>query len=385
MGAQSVSQVDRVVAGLYEAAAIPELWPTAMRAVADHVGATSADLYRWSAADGYDATTPSSGIEPGMRRVYADYYVRIDPLIGRVLPYGPGTIFNCADHVEAAEVERSEYYQDYMLRWGHRYLAAAPLEAAPDSLTAFSLMRPPEQGPFEGPALARIAEVAPHLHGAIPLQRELKGLRLQQDLAIAALDRMATSALVIGEDGRILAANTAAEALLAEDSPLRVRAGRLQTGGDGADALAEAQRVATRRKAPAARGWRGRSADGGIVTAVFVPLPDRWLAAPAALALVDGGGSADAIADETLRTMFGLSRAERALVLGLLRGQTLDEIAAGRSVSVATVRVQLRSALAKTGCERQGDLLRLLAGHARLRNPAVASAARGIRMAGRRR
>jgi DNA-binding CsgD family transcriptional regulator len=57
---------------------------------------------------------------------------------------------------------------------------------------------------------------------------------------------------------------------------------------------------------------------------------------------------------------FGLTPAEARLAGALTRGLRPDEIAARHGVSLATVRKQLSAVLAKTGCARQADLLRLM-------------------------
>ncbi|MEZ5564124.1 MAG: helix-turn-helix transcriptional regulator [Gammaproteobacteria bacterium] len=61
-----------------------------------------------------------------------------------------------------------------------------------------------------------------------------------------------------------------------------------------------------------------------------------------------------------LQTQFGLSRAEARLAAELLAGETLAQAGITLCVSINTVRTQLRAIFAKTGTERQADLVRLL-------------------------
>lgn len=65
-------------------------------------------------------------------------------------------------------------------------------------------------------------------------------------------------------------------------------------------------------------------------------------------------------AESTLRQAFGLTSAEIQLALGLARGQDLQEIAAARGVSIATIRFQLKALFAKTETHRQAELVALL-------------------------
>jgi DNA-binding CsgD family transcriptional regulator len=56
----------------------------------------------------------------------------------------------------------------------------------------------------------------------------------------------------------------------------------------------------------------------------------------------------------------GLSPAETEVARGLVDGETLQDIADRRGVSVETVRAQLKSAYGKLGVHRQAELVRRL-------------------------
>jgi DNA-binding CsgD family transcriptional regulator len=60
--------------------------------------------------------------------------------------------------------------------------------------------------------------------------------------------------------------------------------------------------------------------------------------------------------------LFGLTPAEACLATALAGGKRLEDVAAERGVRMPTVRTQMRRVLAKTGTDRQSDLMRLLAG-----------------------
>jgi DNA-binding CsgD family transcriptional regulator len=60
--------------------------------------------------------------------------------------------------------------------------------------------------------------------------------------------------------------------------------------------------------------------------------------------------------------MWDLSPAEAQVMVGLARGQTLQDMAQQRGVAMSTIRSQLRSTLGKTGASRQAELVSLLAG-----------------------
>lgn len=64
---------------------------------------------------------------------------------------------------------------------------------------------------------------------------------------------------------------------------------------------------------------------------------------------------------ELLDGLFNLSPAEARLVAELATGMTPRDITMARGVSMATLRSQVRSVIAKTGVSRMSDLSQLLA------------------------
>ena len=64
---------------------------------------------------------------------------------------------------------------------------------------------------------------------------------------------------------------------------------------------------------------------------------------------------------ETLQKLFGLTSAEARLALEIARGASPSEAAETLGIKIPTVRTQLSMIFAKTGAERQGELVALLA------------------------
>jgi DNA-binding CsgD family transcriptional regulator len=63
---------------------------------------------------------------------------------------------------------------------------------------------------------------------------------------------------------------------------------------------------------------------------------------------------------QRLERMYQMTPAEAQLTEALVNGKSLQEHAEARSVSMNTVRTQLKSAAAKTGARRQADLVRIV-------------------------
>jgi DNA-binding CsgD family transcriptional regulator len=63
----------------------------------------------------------------------------------------------------------------------------------------------------------------------------------------------------------------------------------------------------------------------------------------------------------TLASTFGFTAAESAIAASLASGTSRQEIARERGVTVETLRGQLKTLYAKTGCGREAELVALLA------------------------
>ncbi|MFM2356158.1 MAG: hypothetical protein RLZZ528_1894 [Pseudomonadota bacterium] len=77
------------------------------------------------------------------------------------------------------------------------------------------------------------------------------------------------------------------------------------------------------------------------------------------VATLDAPAQDDAL--HWLRNTMQMTQAEAEIAVAISDGQSLNEIAATRSVSIHTVRNQVKSALGKSGARRQADLVRLVA------------------------
>ena len=153
-----------------------------------------------------------------------------------------------------------------------------------------------------------------------------------------ALDMLEHALVIVDAAGELRYRNRLAAALLKGAGP----------------ALRRAIRVACAERRPSA-----------LLPAQGAQPPLRLVLAP-----MEGGEAAVWIlAPETARlpdprvlgVLFGLSRAEARLALGLLAGQTPRECAREAGVGVATVRSHLHNIFAKTGARRQAELVALLA------------------------
>jgi DNA-binding CsgD family transcriptional regulator len=185
--------------------------------------------------------------------------------------------------------------------------------------------------------------------------------------AAAAADLHPDGLVVVDQNRRIRFCNAAAERALVRGDGLYWRNGVLH-GRHSHDDVALARLI---REAALQTGLRGggmrvtRGGEDPDLALIVTPFPPDLLrlvgaATPQALITITELAPRPPPESRHIAELFGLSKAEAELAIGLLEGKQVEEIALERHVALSTVRSQLRSILRKTGLHRQGELVQLL-------------------------
>ena len=302
------------------------------------------------------------GFSATARRLYAEYYHRVDPFAKLWLAPTPASVLG-QDCVPPAEFERSEIWNDYSrVHLGAFHIIAASMPLFDGTIAALGLNRPREAAPFGRVERRRLDRFLPHLRGALRLRQRLAEAPGEaRGLGFAVLDALEVGIVLVRADGTPVFANDAALASPA----LTIGAARRPVSA--ADpAAARALQAFVRDAATGGPGGavvlepQGRAAVAALVTPLPPGLGDEAGDRSLALVALRPLATPPAAIGDRLRGLFGLTRAEAALALALLAGQRPEEIAEARQVKLSTVRFQLRAALDKTGTRGQSDLVRLL-------------------------
>ena len=180
-----------------------------------------------------------------------------------------------------------------------------------------------------------------------------------------ALDMLDCALLIVDDEGKVEYRNRVAAALLARAH------GGLTLGGGSLSAKARKLREALSH---AIRLACTELQSSGLCLSQPGSPPERGLRLVVApIYFGSGGGRASRAAiwilnteapaapsEELLAALFGLSRAESRLALGMLAGRSAAECARVAGVGLATIRTQLHSIFTKTGVRRQAQLVALL-------------------------
>jgi DNA-binding CsgD family transcriptional regulator len=216
--------------------------------------------------------------------------------------------------------------------------------------------------------LQAMALLAPHVRRAVVIgdlfEEERQVARMFRDI----VESLAHPVLVVAADMRILFANPAAEALLADRATVTATHGRLGFAYAPADA-AIARAVSLGSGDEFALGPAG--IDVPLVRAQapavahVLPLARRErearLATPAAAAIfIAAAGCGPLAAIDAIAALFGLTAAEKRVAGHVAAGRSRGEIAAAGGVSDGTVKTQLAAIFDKTGAGDQRALQLLI-------------------------
>jgi DNA-binding CsgD family transcriptional regulator/PAS domain-containing protein len=223
-----------------------------------------------------------------------------------------------------------------------------------------------EREDFSAAAGVTLSAVAPLFAVALQAQVQKTEHHLQAEMAQRALARLGVGQLALDRDGRVMAADPQAEALLAFAEDPSGRPGRRlrlpphisRMVDEACAAIANAKETTCRTVALDARPGLFlllRTAD------LALPAPS---AAPAVIGVVRETSSGDsrtgAASVATIAAMYGLTAGEAAIAYGLTRGQTIVEAGGRLRLSPETARNYSKKIYAKTGASGQADLVRLM-------------------------
>ena len=349
--------IDRI----YEAAAVPELWPDVLNRLSALAGAWAAGLI---------AFDPIGKMRYVSTPNYAEAFARFAELgmtydnqrPKRALASGHPGFLHDIELLSEAEHAADPIYRDFLRPIGVGWTAGTVIPVPSSDLLVFDLAHRIEQGPFDRATMQALDPYRPHLARAALLSHRL-GLQTTR-AAADALEVIGLPAAVLTIEGRALATNPSFERL----AP-RFRLGafdRLVVGHAPAARLLTAALEAPRSEAATVVASIPIPASAASPALVAHVVPLRRAAgdvfARAAVVLVVTEVTAPrAPLTELLHGLFDLTPAEARLARALSSGATTRQFASSARLSPETVKKQLHAIFSKTGTTRQAELVHLLA------------------------
>jgi DNA-binding CsgD family transcriptional regulator len=365
--------VSALVADIYDAALDIALWPAVLGKATDFVGGCAAGLY------GKDVASKTGAIhfhDGGIDRKYIDLYVgeyvRLDPSSTAHFFAEIGQPMATADFMDYGEFLQTRFYREWALPQQLVDHCSIALDKSATGVAMFGVFRHQRDGLVDDATRARMRLIAPHFRRAVLIGRAIELKTTQADDLARSLDGLSAGTFLIDADGRVLHANVAGVAMLNAADFLRSGGGRLAAADPATDqALREAFIAADR--GDAAIGGLGiahamRSRDGEHYVAHVLPLGSqaRRRATPAAAVaavFVHKAALGKVAAPEAMASAYRLTPTELRVLLATaeVKGGA-PELADALGIGETTVKFHLRRLFAKTGVNRQADLVKIVAG-----------------------
>ncbi|ANI79463.1 helix-turn-helix transcriptional regulator [Sphingobium sp. EP60837] len=282
----------------------------------------------------------------------------------RLHPYGslrPGRVYaldEMLNYDNAEELGRQrEALNEMNIRYG-RWLRVAAGGVAD---AHFLLVR--EREDFSASAVAVLSSIVPHFAAALRTLVALIEAQLQVAMAQGALARLGVAQLALDWGGRVMAADPAAEAMLAftvKPGPSPER--RLQLLPEVAHAL---NRACAEMASAAPGVTRVIRIDEARELDLLLRKSDVALSEPCALPAVIGilrtpRREPALAATGTLAALHGLSASEAALAHALSKGESIVSAGEQLRLTSETARNYSKRVYEKTGAKGQADLVRLI-------------------------
>lgn len=367
---------DGLLADLYESVLSPGDVPGVIARINSYLDCDGVHLIGWDESRNEVLMSLVSGNHiQGAEAAYLSHYQAIDPRRKMGLKSPTGIVIACHDELDEKYVSGSEFYQDFLIPHGPRYVAGGNIyrEQGRNVHVAFNHLV--GRSRFEGRKREALSGVMFHLARWMKLMVRADWLREAAAGSQAGIDMLDKGLVFLDDMGRVQHANPYAVRLLG-DQMGRVNLGLSGTvSGSSLDAHARA--VALTRR-PSTLSIRHRSRE---VTLTLSPLPRR------ASGVVGGLGKIAAASGDPsglhhrasvvmtvtevgkkdvagLARAWGLTPAEEALLRALAVGTSPAAHAEGRGVKVSTVRSQIRALLEKSGHPNLRALVGAVAGNA---------------------
>lgn len=356
----------RVIDAVYVAAEDQRAWPAALQLIGKALHAPVVGLHvqtRGAAPAGH--VQCAVGVDAQLQAEYDEYYGTRNVWVNR-----GGALLRERAVVTgemictSLEVDRSEYYTDYLRRFDvFHSLAAIPL-CQRDGTVILTGLRSRAAGPF-GPAdVTLVSRLVPHLRRAARLHSHLQALQQEQGAMAQALDCVPFGVVLFSAVDDVTHANTAAGRLLGAAGCKLTPAGVRAPRSDDTQRLRRAVHDALTHTGDHGGTLRMPRTGSALspLHVLVVPLNvDRAVSVPCC-----GVGAAMFITDpedgprvdqRVLRELFALTPTEASVLARLVSRETVGEIALRRHASQDTIRWVVKQILRKTDSQNQAQAI----------------------------
>jgi DNA-binding CsgD family transcriptional regulator/PAS domain-containing protein len=356
---------NEAVTCLYDAVLDERLAPTALKAVAECVGASGAAYLLVNKFVGQVSTITWWGSFTGSQADYLARYGKIDPFRVIQEKAACGELVRLSDSLPAHVLSHDEWYNDFILRGGVRDVLGTKLHESESHMMIVGLHRAVgDTRPIPEDAEALRMLMGP-LRNAARLHLGLISIGFRSAIARGRLNHLNAGVIFTDGNGRIIETNQAGEAVLRIGDGLTMRGGQIcaRRSFETAKLAYLIANATAASDSGLAAGCMLIAREGGLPAYVVRVAPVRASSAgytrPVAMILVTAPEE-NSVSERELADLYGLSPAESRLAIALAQGKRLTGLVSEFGVQITTLRTHLSSVLRKCDVERQTDLVRLV-------------------------
>ena len=357
---------------IYEAAIEGALWPSALVKLAEAIGVEQIAVpsMDWR-ANVFNTIAPR--LDPALLASYKEYWAFQDPVLAGAMRLKAGEICTVDKVMPRAEFAATPVYNEFWHKAGYSLdTVGANLLVEDQFASLICVSNKPGQEPVNDTQIKFLKVILPHLTRAVRINRRLWDLGCHEIVAEEGLEDLPQGALLADASARVIYANRAAKSMLDEGQIIYLENGRLVAAGF-ADALQRAIASCTCKAPslldPAADFTIPQKTPGPPILVSVTPLRSKtrladvpWTShgVPVALVTAQDPEMEHRQREASIRRHFGLTTAESALAVEILKGDGRMAAARRCGVTSATAKTHLSSIFSKTGTHRQAELVRVL-------------------------
>lgn len=355
------AQKHAIAASLYRGILNRDDWHDGLDALHRAVGGTLFHHLSYEYASGQVTTHAiNQDAEVSHLQRYEQHYARIDQRIPLVMQAAVGELFLDQEHFSHRDMMRSELYADWLVPNGSCYSAAMVAYDDGETREFVGINRAHDQSCFDDETRQLLLQLMPDLVRAAGLRTHMARETGQLTLGLAALDALPQALMVVDGQCRLRYCNRAADRALSQQGSqwLSVHAGRLAASAPALQSQLRAAVADACAAVPrASLAGHGNLRMHVLPLTVTHPLGRMLRDQPHALISWSAPMSAS---PSVLMDALGLTPTEARLAMALADGLSVKEFCAQQGCSYHTARTHMRNLLAKTGCSRQSEVIRMI-------------------------
>jgi DNA-binding CsgD family transcriptional regulator len=348
------------------AAVRPDGWKEVLHCLAEATDCVAAGITIEDASTRKGQPLVYFGFDQDHVRRTFDYYLPMNPLFGIAERMRPGLVVTNGDVIRESTFRRTEFYDGWARPQGLCCPTTVVLNRKGDRYIPLTLVRPDGKGDVSRSDLMWLGELVPHLVRAMEITVELDTRSLDYHLVDVATEGSDLGLIALDDEGRIVYANSVAEARLKHEIGIRQRQRRLSGVTASIDGQLKQAISLARTNKTLGRDIRVAVDGRPPLVVKVIPIGGDYGFADinprrAAVLLVFRDAPFDL--DRKLQYIaeaYHLTPGECRVLAAVVNGTDMKSIASQLCVSMATLKTHLTRIFSKTNTNRQKALVSLV-------------------------